>query len=338
MSDSDFSRLLSPTPNDPPCGPDLSLSPEFLELETLVKGKEETQFSDAVKADWKQVADRCLQLSEVTKHLQLPTTLCVAELELHGLEGAAPALEFLATFTETFWGDLHPKLDPTDNLDPLERLNILSTLTTPLGTFGDPYRFLQRLAAAPLTDSPVLGKIAYCQIHTTDFPDNPDFPPLDRTQIEAAFRDTPIERLESLHSSLTRMEKALAQLRTFLDTSCPNAAVPDFQPVMNLIRALTKEIIAYLPNEEIAPDAGEPSAKTPQPRLTGEISNRDDVTLAIDRICQYYRRSEPSSPVPLLLDRAKRLVHSDFLAIVGDLAPDALAQVHSATGSKPTET
>ncbi|MES9860390.1 MAG: hypothetical protein ABW138_06030, partial [Candidatus Thiodiazotropha sp. 4PDIVS1] len=53
----------------------------------------------------------------------------------------------------------------------------------------------------------------------------------------------------------------------------------------------------------------------------GTISSRDDVIKTLERITQYYEKNEPSSPIPLLLDRAKRLVKMDFYEIVQDLAP-----------------
>src|SRR5439155_26871758 len=40
----------------------------------------------------------------------------------------------------------------------------------------------------------------------------------------------------------------------------------------------------------------------------GEIRSPQDVVAALDRICFYYDRNEPSSPVPLLLQCARRLV------------------------------
>ena len=52
----------------------------------------------------------------------------------------------------------------------------------------------------------------------------------------------------------------------------------------------------------------------------------------IERICAYYTRVEPSSPVPLLLRRAKRLVTMDFLEIVRDLADQGLPQVGNVAG------
>ena len=46
----------------------------------------------------------------------------------------------------------------------------------------------------------------------------------------------------------------------------------------------------------------------------------------IDKVCLYFERNEPSSPVPLLLQRAKRLISKDFLEILRDLTPDGVSQ------------
>ena len=47
--------------------------------------------------------------------------------------------------------------------------------------------------------------------------------------------------------------------------------------------------------------------------------------------------AEPSSPIPLLLERAKRLVSKDFLEVLADIAPDALATARTAAGLKDSE-
>jgi type VI secretion system protein ImpA len=52
----------------------------------------------------------------------------------------------------------------------------------------------------------------------------------------------------------------------------------------------------------------------------------------IDKICQFYERAEPSSPVPLLLKRARRLVPMNFMEIMQDLAPDGVPQAESIGG------
>ena len=68
-------------------------------------------------------------------------------------------------------------------------------------------------------------------------------------------------------------------------------------------------------------------------QISGEILTRDDVASMIDKICTYYQKYEPSSPVPLVLQRAKRLVKKNFFEIMEDLAPDGLHQVTMVAGA-----
>lgn len=51
----------------------------------------------------------------------------------------------------------------------------------------------------------------------------------------------------------------------------------------------------------------------------------------------YYAKHEPSSPLPILLKRAKRLVGADFMEIIKDLAPDGAANVRLIGGDAETE-
>ena len=71
--------------------------------------------------------------------------------------------------------------------------------------------------------------------------------------------------------------------------------------------------------------------------MSGEINSREDVVHVLDKICLYYERCEPSSPIPLLLQRSKRLVSANFMDIVRDLAPEGLAQVENLRGKDGSE-
>jgi type VI secretion system protein ImpA len=70
--------------------------------------------------------------------------------------------------------------------------------------------------------------------------------------------------------------------------------------------------------------------------ISGEINSREDVIRVLDKICLYYERVEPSSPIPILLQRSKRLVSANFLDIMRDIAPDGLAQVEHLRGKDGT--
>ena len=69
----------------------------------------------------------------------------------------------------------------------------------------------------------------------------------------------------------------------------------------------------------------------------GGINNQQDVKNTIDRLIAYYTRAEPSSPVPILLERAKRLVGADFVSIIKDMAPDGKDNVYLIGGIPPDE-
>ena len=84
---------------------------------------------------------------------------------------------------------------------------------------------------------------------------------------------------------------------------------------------------------EAAAGSGAPAA---QP-ASGDITSHADVNRMLDKICEYFRKNEPSSPVPLLLERAKRLVSKDYMEILKDLTPDAVSTARMITGVEDEE-
>jgi type VI secretion system protein ImpA len=77
------------------------------------------------------------------------------------------------------------------------------------------------------------------------------------------------------------------------------------------------------------------SADVPAPApssTSGQITSRDEVLRCLERVLTYYARHEPSSPLPVLLIRAKSLIHADFAAIVRNLIPDGISQFENLRG------
>ena len=106
------------------------------------------------------------------------------------------------------------------------------------------------------------------------------------------------------------------------------------------------ELVAMRGSDESAP-SGEIAAAGGGPTVAGTASagggvggairGRSDVALLLDKICRYYAENEPSSPVPLLLERAKRLATMNFLEILNDLTPDGVQQFGVIAGIKQEE-
>lgn len=333
--------LLMPVSEETPCGTDLSEGAGIQELETLARGKPETQFSAAEPPDWKEVKARCLELFGQAKDLRVAMILSVAVLELEGLLGFRESLALLKGLLERYWATVHPQLDPSDNNDPLQRMNIMASLATPVGTFGDPFRILERLRAAPLCNSVQMGRYGLADIlrAETGTQTGSDKPLVTMAQIEAAFRDSNPEALGETYRALSDGIALVQGIDEFLTRTVGAANAPDLAPLSSELMSMQKRVAPYLPAASVLDDRPgvspplEASAQTAV-SVTGEIRSRADVVKMLAKICDYYTQAEPSSPVPLVLKRAARLAEMDFMQIISDLSPEAIVQIRNITGEK----
>ena len=85
--------------------------------------------------------------------------------------------------------------------------------------------------------------------------------------------------------------------------------------------------------EPAAGTAAAPSSAPSRPAAPpGAIESREDVLRTLDQILDYYRRKEPTSPIPLLVERTRRLVPLSFLELMEDLAPSGVKQLKELGG------
>lgn len=66
--------------------------------------------------------------------------------------------------------------------------------------------------------------------------------------------------------------------------------------------------------------------------LPERISSREDVVKCLDLVVAFYDRTEPSSPIPHLARRVRRMVHMDFVELMEDLAPSGLKEFRLLAG------
>ncbi|HEV2331435.1 MAG TPA: type VI secretion system protein TssA [Verrucomicrobiae bacterium] len=336
-------ELLKPISEEKPCGEDLSYDAGFQELETLVKGKPETQFSAAEPPDWKLLRERCLELWERSKDLRVATTLSLAVLKTDGLPAFRESLAVVKGLLEGQWDVCYPLLDPADNNDPTQRINIIAALATPVGTYGDPMRMLERLREAPLTDSRQMGRISLLDITNSEAGTAAEGQPaLSAGQIEAAFRDTDPETLQKISQAVTDSIQIVKDLDTFLTDKVGADKAPDLTELPKQLAEIQKRLSSFaggVVGEAGAVPSTEGGAKGAVPgagqAITGDVQSRQDVIRMLEKIRDYYQRREPSSPVPYILQRAQRLAEMDFMQIIDDLTPESLKEIQKITGDKP---
>jgi len=331
--------LLVPLSSEDPCGTDLSYDPALHELETLSQGKPETQFSEAEEPNWKKVHEQSLALFGRTKDLRPAIHLIVAELQEEGFPGLASGLQLLRGLVERYWDTVYPRPDPEFGNDPLERISLLSSLSTPEGTFGDTLQILRRVRRAPLCHSQRFGSFSLSQIQAAG--SRPAAPPEgdqqaankgpDITLIDAGFRDSDPALLAQIDQSLCGAIQELDGLSEFLDRTVGVTKSISFDGLKSVLLEARKQVRRYLtPEGGLGDESGSRVAvddKAQTTAIPGSIQTRADVLRSLDAICAYYESTEPSSPVLPMLRRTQQLVGKNFSEILQELAPDTVAQV-----------
>lgn len=340
MSVIDLENLLQAVSEDLPCGEDLEYDAEFMALEQEIEGSAEQQMGDAVieaeEPNWKDIQQRSAALLARTRDLRLLLLQIRAAIRLDGFEALADGLNLIDSWVEQFWEHLYPLLDPDDDSDPTERVNILMT-------FCDFDAMLQPVTQIPLVDSKVLGKFNLQQIRASESDDPPEDAP-DTATINAAFTDAELNALLEVHTHLQRCSDSLHHLEENVTDLVGITNAPNFSPLnelINEIQTILTDQISLKGGFEAESETDSEADGTEQvdsgKALQGDIRNSQDVIRAIEKICDYYKKNEPSSPVPILLERAKRLVNMDFLSIVKDLASEGVSQVENFVGYQEEE-
>lgn len=339
---SDVDAYVEPLGEDEPCGPDLEYDPEFLEFNQTCTSKPEEQYGDTITAEvppeWKIVLQQARQLLERTRDLRICIPFTRALLYMQGLSGLAVGLNLIERLLEQHWLSVHPQLDPDDNYDPMMRVNILATLCD--GTV-----LIRDIKDAAMLSSRVHGRVILRDIDIatgeTEVAEDVAKPSL--ALIEAAFLEADLDEVKALHVSLISSCHSIARIEEVLTDNVGAAQSLNLAPLLKLVERARKYVAerlqlrtggkGALAGADQTTDAVGADGAPAGPRHD-RIADRDDVLRALEKICLYYEQNEPSSPVPLLLIRAQRLVTKNFLEIMEDLAPDGLNQVYSVSGTQ----
>jgi len=335
LSAIDVESLLQPVSENASEGEDLEYDPAFGEMTRAAEEKPEQQMGEAVieaqEPDWREVRDRAVDLLSRTKDLRVGVYLAGALCHTDGLIGLNDGLSVVRGLLERHWDTVFPQLDPDDDNDPTMRVNALLGLTA-----AD--SMLQGIRVAPLVSSRALGRYSLrdVEIATGVTPAAPDEENLPETAaIDAAFMDTDLEELQATALAVEEaMDNAVA-IDSVLTERVGAGQAPDLSALPAALKGCRVVLSEKLAQRGVgaaeAQVAG--SAEVAKAEAApGEVRSREDVIRLLDKACDYFERHEPSSPVPLLLRRAKRLVSKDFMEILRDMAPDGVQQAETIGG------
>jgi type VI secretion system protein ImpA len=355
----DTEWLLRPIRDDAPAGENLRDDPSptspyyqikdarntARSMERAVQQAEDPSASPA--PDWHPVLELGPKLiGELSKDLEVAAWLIEAQLRAEGFPGLRAGFELARGLLETVWDGLHPRPDEEGILTrvaPLAGLNgdeAEGTLIVPIGmvplladdrgplstwhyqtareiaAIADPELRQRRLEAGAVSPERFLAAVA-----STDPADL--FARLD--EVEACLRE---------FDALSRT----------LDEKCGSSAPPTssirqaLQDVLDCLSYLTKDLARPQGSDHgAAAVGGEGEAGASgraAPAAPGVIASRRDAVESMQRVRDYFRQTEPHSPLSYLLDQALRWSQLPLHVLAAELIPDpsALASFQVRTG------
>lgn len=332
--------LLGVREGESPSGENLEYDSDFIQMEIAATPGQERQEGDKIHAakdpEFADVEVKALAILERSHDLRAGVVWATAALNTKGLPGLADGVAYVQRCLEQYWDSCHPMLDADDDNDPTARINAVAGFSSPKNaTLGTVLRYLRK---TPLTRSRSFGRISLrdIQVATGEFPPVEGETSPDRATVRAAFEDT---EADFLNAQLAAAKATIASVKAIdakFRTETPGFG-PDLDEFTKMLQQVVRHMSEYVagpaeadvPVEEIG-ESADPAA-APVRRAgsgaPGAIETNRDVTAALDAIISYYRRAEPSSPIPIVLERAKRMVGADFMAIVKDMAPKGLENV-----------
>jgi len=245
----------------------------------------------------------------------------IEEMVLEGLtDGLYVITQLLTEFPDT----LHPE-EPDDDFDYRKR--VLDRLAEKAVTLA--------LDHVRISDGRQTGAFTLLDYRTAYAGTGPD-PKL----IEQSFAETVKEKpsyyeelarnAADLRGELGRLEEAVGNAFTSY-----NIPLATFRTALTELEAAVSTFGGAPPEQGGASTPNSPAGSAPvAARPADGLATREDVVRLLGRIIQFYQKSEPTSPVPIMLERAQRVAIMDFKEIVKEFNLSGSPSIQDVLGWK----
>lgn len=277
-------------------------------------------------ADWPFVYDKCISLlTKQSKDLRIAAWLVEAATKTRRFEGMAAGFELLAGLCNRYWDDLYPTIE--DN-DLEQRVGNLAWLLT---------RAVALCKEVPLTEGREtafsMSSFEMARVRANTALRTGEFPPANANQpdlaaMEAARRKTSKAFYEDLIGQITRTTATLTECERVLDQHLGMQG-PSFTPLKDMLTNVLSTAVGFgadvglrtgtdndssdAPDNPGAPGSpaavgtlGAPGAAGNPGTTThnGPFTDRASALAQLRQVADFFRRTEPHSPVAYLADKA----------------------------------
>ncbi|MCH7685497.1 MAG: type VI secretion system protein TssA [Planctomycetes bacterium] len=338
----DADQLLAPLSEENPCGESLRWDPLWDEMRSARESTSNAvdESADTVE-NWPLVAELTQDaLTSRTKDLMIAGWLTESLVRLHGIAGLRDGIRLLRGLVENFWERLYPEIEDGD----------LEVRAAPLYWLTDADAGSQMpnvlRSVVPLANSNdgEMFSWAYSQSRfVTPQGANEDEGSYNRRvsvgetrkqAFETAVEATPKETYVEIYESIQECRNEIQELGEVLDEKLGDASPgwTAMRKALDEIEGLVKRILndkGGLPGLETDEDGDEASDESGSSAggssggPSGPIRSRADAIQRLRDASEYFRRTEPHSPVAYLVQRAVSWTGMGFEQVIQDLIKDS---------------
>ena len=366
-----MAEILAPIPGENPAGQSVRYDGTHDAIKDARWADDDLEQGDWVRqvkvADWPAViALASASLTTKSKDLQITAWLVEALLKQHGFAGLRDGFQVLRELQERFWSSLYPAVEDED----------LEPRATPLAWLDE--KLPPAIREVPLTQTRDGQNYAWWHWEESRVVDN--LGRRDQSALAAALADGKItgeqfakaveatsplfyrELLEDLNQaweecnrldrvvetnfgreapSLLQLKQAIESCRMLVGEIAQKKGVLEPDPVPRESEP-TPPTVAEGQFEPAPPLQlrSQPAISVPQGAVPLEPQSRADALRRLAAVADYFRRTEPHSPVAHLVQRAVRWGEMPLEEWLRDVIvnEDVLAQIHETLGLKPSNT
>jgi type VI secretion system ImpA family protein len=338
----DATALAVPLEGENPAGAALEYDPLYMEMDSLAVEVPDSHMGESTVEgrgpEWKKLTKNCLELWGKTRDLRVAAYLALAQTALEGLPGLSAAFKLLVFLVRDLWDECYPRLDPNDDFDPLERLNILAMLSPESDAYNDPVMFILRFRETRLVPSKAYTlkdlMIANNELEAGD-------KVVDGNLLRAEIMTVSAEEVQAQLEYALSLQESIETLCAGMNEKMKNGSIS-----MESLSRETARLISFYNaqlqgagvqagGEETPAAGGAPGSTSVNLQTAAQANSRTEALMMLRKGADYFQKQEPNSPIPLLVNRALRFADMNFIDLLADIAPDALSRGRDILGVKP---
>jgi type VI secretion system protein ImpA len=351
----DFEQLLRPISEAQPTGVELKEDDALRAVYQAVKDAreaartaekklyqaawlEEAGTASLDRPDWKKVHDLATEtIAAHSKDLWVAAWLIEALTRLHGFAGLRDGFRLTRELVERFWDGLHPRPDED---------GVATTVAQLTGLNGDDS---EGALLAPIDRIPITAAGSLRAFSSADHKQAVELDKMTDTDkraqriadgavslemFEKGVRETPPEFFRALFDDIQQAHDEFFQLGESLESHCgtgPNGypAAPPTSAIRNALTDVRDRVQSFaqsvLGTSEPAPGAASASSASnvETPGGAGRTGmSRDEAFRQLQQVADFFRRTEPHSPVSYALEQAVRWGRMALPELLQELVSD----------------